>query len=202
VNVVKATYGLVVAETGAFLLSLPYLDSSISYLGFSTSGLLHGEVWTLLTSLFIHVDLFHLAFNMFFLLIFGAALEPGIGARKTMGIFFIAGVASLPLGAPFYPPDARIVGASVAVSGLVGAAMVITPNKRSILLLSAPLGLAAVVYLIFNAFMLLSDQSGGVAYPSHIIGFVIGVALGFTWRRSRPSGGGDQADRKSTRGPA
>jgi membrane associated rhomboid family serine protease len=180
---VKATHLLIVAEIAAFAILLSYSSAAFSYLGFSTWGLLQGQVWTLVTSMFVHVDLFHLAFNLLFLYVFGIALEDRIGAEKTMAIFFAAGVLSLLLGIPFYSPDTRIVGASIAVSALVGAGVVLTPDRRSSLLLFAPLGLVAVIYLIFNAFMITIDQTGGVAYQSHVIGFFIGVIFGLAGRR-------------------
>jgi membrane associated rhomboid family serine protease len=180
----RATYCLILAEIAAFSFFFFYPYVAFSNLGFSTSGfLLHGQFWTPVTSMFVHVDLFHLAINMFFLYIFGIALEDKIGPKKTLAIFFIAGVLSLLLGTPFYSPDTHIVGASIAVSALVGAVVVIAPNRRSPLLLFAPLGLVAMIYLIFNAFMLLFDQTGGVAYQSHLIGFFMGVFFGLAWRK-------------------
>jgi rhomboid family protein len=156
----------------------------IGLFGFSYSGLLHGMLWTLLTSLFVHVDIFHLAINMFFLYVFGSALEDRIGARKTLSIFFIGGTSSLVVGIPLYAPGDHIVGSSIAVSALVGAAIVLDPDKKSMLLLYVPLGLVAVIYVIFNVFMFLYDQSGGVAWGSHIIGFSFGVLFGIGWRKS------------------
>lgn len=185
----RAIFFLILAEIAAFFLLLPYSDAAFSYLGFSTSGLLHGQFWTPLTSIFVHVDLFHLAFNLLFLYVFGIALEDKIGPKRTLAIFFIAGVVTLIVGIPFYSPDTHIVGASIAVSALVGAAVVLTPNKSSPLLLFAPIGLVATIYLIFNGFMLVVDQSGGVAYQSHVIGFFVGAIFGFAWRKKRPESG-------------
>ena len=139
--------------------------------------------------MFVHVDLFHLAFNLFFLYVFGIALEDKIGPRKTVATFFIAGVLSLLVGIPFYSADTRIVGASIAVSALIGAVIVLNPDsKSSPLFLYLPLGLVALIYVIFNAFMLIYDQSGGVAWPSHIIGFCFGVLLGVLWKQEKVPG--------------
>jgi membrane associated rhomboid family serine protease len=179
----RATYGLILTEIVAYVTLLSYPNMEISYLGFSTSGFLAGQFWTLVTSMFVHVDLFHLAFNLFFLYVFGIALEEKIGPKKTIAIFFVAGVLSLLIGIPFYSPDTRIVGASIAVSALVGAVVVLSPNSHSPLLLFAPLGLVAIIYLIFNAFMLFYDQTSGIAYQSHIIGLLIGVVSGLVWRK-------------------
>jgi rhomboid family protein len=179
----RATYFLIFAEVAAYFLLSPYLSAAFSVLGFSTSGLLQGEFWTPVTSIFVHVDIFHLATNMLFVFIFGIALEDRFGSVRTMTIFFTAGVLSLLAGTSFYSPDTHIVGASIAVSALVGASVILTPNKKSPLLLFAPLGLVAVIYLIFNAFMLTIDQTGSVAYQSHVIGFFVGVAFGLAWRK-------------------
>jgi membrane associated rhomboid family serine protease len=52
-------------------------------LAFSTSNLLSGRIWTLVTALFLHVDIVHLAGNMIFLFAFGNVLEKEMGAGKT-----------------------------------------------------------------------------------------------------------------------
>ena len=182
---IRATYLLILAEVAAYFLLSLYPDAAFSYFGFSTSGFFQGQLWTPVTSVFVHIDLFHLGTNLLFLYVFGVALEERIGAWRTMAIFFTTSLVSLLAGAPFYSPDTHIVGASIAVSGLVGAAVVLTPNRRSPLTLFAPLGLVATIYLIFNAFMLAYDQSGGIAYQSHVIGFFVGLALGYDWRKRR-----------------
>jgi membrane associated rhomboid family serine protease len=181
----RATYLLIIAEVAAYSILFSYSDVSIGYLGFSTSGFVQGQFWTPLTSIFVHIDVFHLAFNMFFLYVFGIPMEDMVGPKKTAATFFVAGVLSLFVGVPFYPADARIVGSSIAVSAIVGAVVVLAPNRKSLLLLSAPLGLVATIYLIFNAFMIVFDQTGGIAYQSHIIGFFIGVIVGLASRKGR-----------------
>src|SRR4029077_1135631 len=172
-GMIRSTYFLILAEIAAYFLLSPYPNLAFSYLGFSASGFLQGQLWTLVTSVFVHVDLFHLGTNMLFLYIFGIALEESIGASRTIAIFFAAGAVSLIAGVPFYSPETHIVGASIAVSALVGAAVVVAPSRSSPLTLFAPLGLVATIYLIFNAFMIAFDQSGGVAYQSHVIGFFV-----------------------------
>jgi membrane associated rhomboid family serine protease len=184
-SVMRATYFLILAEIAAYFLVSFNPPAAFSYLGFSTSGFLQGQFWMPVTSMFVHVDLFHLGTNLLFLYIFGIALEERIGALRTMVIFFTAGILSLFAGVPFYSPDTHIVGSSIAVSALVGAAVVLAPSRSSPLTLFAPLGLVATIYLIFNTFMLTVDQTGGVAYQSHVIGFSIGLILGFAWRKRR-----------------
>ena len=174
----------------AFVVSTVFFPASYtSSLGFSADGFLQGgKFWTLLTYMFTHLNLFELAVNMLFLYVFGNALEVKVGAVKTFSAFLVGGVAGLVVGLPFYSPNTTILGSSIAVSALLGAVIVLNPNaKPSPLFLYLPLGLLAVIYVIFNVFMLIYDQSGGVAWPSHIIGFAVGVVLGLKWRQMRPT---------------
>ena len=182
----KVTYVLILLMVLAFIpLTLAALPSP-EYFGFSAAGFFQGRFWTPLTSIFIHVDAFHLATNMLFLYVFGNALENRVGGKKTISVFLAGGIVGLIAGIPFYSPFVIIVGSSIAVSALLGAVIVLNPSdKSSPLFLLLPLGLVAVIYVIFNAFMLLYDQSGGVAWPSHIIGFCVGVFFGVLWRGNK-----------------
>jgi rhomboid protease GluP len=103
-STMRVTYILIIAEIAAYSVLYSYSDTAFSYLGFSASGFLGGEFWTPVSSIFIHVDLFHLATNMLFLCIFGIALEDKMGPEKAIVIFFGAGVTSLLAGTPFYSP--------------------------------------------------------------------------------------------------
>lgn len=187
----RATAALFLLLVLAYVVAILLFPASyISNLGFSSVSLLQGgRLWTAVTYVFAHADAFHLAFNLLFLYVFGNALESKVGATRLVSAFFAGGIAGVLLSIPFYPSDTTIIGASIAVSALVGAVIVLNPNaKSSPLFLYLPLGLLAVIYVIFNVFMLSYDQSGGVAWPSHIIGFAIGVVLGLEWRAKKPLG--------------
>jgi membrane associated rhomboid family serine protease len=168
-----------------FILDLA-IGLDANQLGFSTMGLLRSQVWILITAPFIHVGVMHLAGNILFLYIFGNTLEEEIGSTKTIGLFFFGGAAALLIGIPFNPPNTHIVGSSIAVSTLLGAVILIKPNKYSPVFF-APLGLVAVIYIIYNGFMIYYGQAGPIAYVSHVIGFLIGIPLGLAWRRKRVS---------------
>jgi len=67
-------------------------DVILQYLAFSGDNLLLGRAWTLVTSLFLHADILHLAGNMLFLYVFGNTMEEDLGATKTLGTFFFGGI--------------------------------------------------------------------------------------------------------------
>jgi len=194
----RATNALILCIVLAFIASTILFPASyINYLGFSVDSFLQGgKLWTPLTYMFSHLNLFELVVNILFLYVFGNALEVKVGAKKTISAFLVGGVAGLVFTLPFYSPNTTILGSSIAVSSLLGAVIVLNPDaKPSPLFLYLPLGLLAVIYVIFNVFMLIYDQSGGVAWPSHIIGFAVGVVLGLLWRQMKPP----TAQQKSTR---
>ncbi len=157
-------------------------DTLVDYLAFSGVNFLNGRVWTLVTSLFIHADILHLAGNMLFLYIFGNTLEEEMGAAKTLGVFFVGGMVTFPLSLLFYDWTTPLIGASAAIFTLSAVVMLIKPLKLSILVL--PQGLIAILYFGYNALAIYSGAEGNVAYIAHIIGFSIGIPFGLAWSKN------------------
>ena len=155
----------------------------IEYLSFSGDNLLNGRVWTLITSLFLHGDIMHLAGNMLFLYIFGNTIEEEMGATKTLGAFFIGGIVTFPLSLLFYDLSTPLIGASAAIFTLAAIVILIKPLKLSIFLF-LPQGLVATLYLVYNALAVYAGTEGNVAYVAHIIGFAIGVPFGLAWSKN------------------
>lgn len=153
------------------------------YLAFSGVNLLTGRVWTLVTSLFLHGDIMHLAGNMLFLYILGNTMEEELGASKTIGAFFIGGIVTFPLSLLFYDVKTPLIGASAAIFTLSAIVMLIKPLKLSIFLFM-PQGLIAILYFVYNALAVYSSIEGNVAYVAHIIGFVIGIPFGLLWSKN------------------
>ena len=158
-------------------------ESSAQYLAFSTSNLLSGRIWTLVTELFLHVDIVHLAGNMIFLFAFGNVLEKEMGAGKTYLSFFVGGVLALIFGVFFYNPNALLVGASAAIFTLTAVVLLVKPLKFSFIFFM-PLGLVALIYIIYNVVAIQTGAEGNVAYISHVIGFAVGIPLGAMWSKN------------------
>ena len=163
-----------------FWLSNP--DVPLEYLAFSGNNLLNGRVWTLVTSLFLHADILHLAGNMLFLYIFGNTLEEEFGTTKTLGVFFIGGILSFLLSLLFYEWSTPLIGASAAIFTLSAIVMLTKPLKLSIIIL--PQGLIAILYFVYNALAIYAGAEGNVAYITHIIGFAIGIPFGLAWSKN------------------
>jgi membrane associated rhomboid family serine protease len=157
-------------------------DVVLQYLAFSGENLLLGRAWTLVTSLFLHADILHLAGNMLFLYVFGNTMEEDLGATKTLGTFFFGGIISFLLSLLFYNPTTPLIGASAAIFTLSAIVMLIKPLKFSILLL--PQGLLALLYFVYNAVAVYSGAGGNVAYIAHLIGFAVGIPFGLAWSKN------------------
>jgi membrane associated rhomboid family serine protease len=158
-------------------------DVVLEYLAFSGDNLLKGRVWTLITSLFLHADLLHLVGNMLFLYVFGNTIEEDLGAGKTLGAFFVGGVASFLLSLLFYDASTPLIGASAAIFTLSAIVMLIKPLKFSILFFM-PQGLVAILYFVYNMVAVYYGAEGNVAYIAHIIGFAIGIPFGLAWSKN------------------
>ena len=148
---------------------------------------------TLLTSMFMHGGWLHLGGNMLFLWIFGDNVEHTIGAPLYLLFYLAAGVVGS-LAQVWVDPTSVIptLGASGAISGVLGAYVVLFPSNRVLVFLFRVLvyvpaivaiGLwAALQFFLGFAAIAETQQTGGVAYMAHVGGFVTGVAVGLLAR--------------------
>jgi membrane associated rhomboid family serine protease len=162
---------------------------------------------TLLTSMFMHGGLLHLAGNMLFLWIFGDNVEDDVGHVRYVFFYLICGVlaslahvgATYAFGGNPYIPS---LGASGAISGVLGGYILLHPHRRVTVFLfriltQLPAWVAIGLWFAFQLLSGLTDLggAGGVAYGAHIGGFLAGLALvkvftlgreTTTWNRRSP----------------
>ena len=154
--------------------------------------IIHGrKLYTLFTSMFLHAGFFHLFGNMLYLYIFGDNIEDAFGHMSYLVFYVVCGLAAsfayiISITNPrlYMIP---VVGASGAISGVLGAYIVLYPKAR-ILTLVFPLivPIPAIIFLGFWFLMqwflgmfdiLAFENAGGVAYWAHIGGFIAGLIL-------------------------
>ncbi len=149
---------------------------------------------TLLTSMFMHGGWLHIAGNLLFLWIFGDNVEHRIGHIPYLAFYLVAGVIGS-MAQILIDPGSIIptLGASGAISGILGAYLVMFPTNRvTVLFLRFPMRVPAMVaiglWAVFQfvngigAFAVTEETAGGVAYMAHIGGFVAGLVAGFVFR--------------------
>jgi membrane associated rhomboid family serine protease len=146
---------------------------------------------TLLSSMFLHGSWMHLIGNMWFLWLFGNNVEDSMSRPRFLAFYLLCGLAAA-LAQVWADPSSVVpmVGASGAISGVMGAYLVLFPRVRVFTLV--PLGffmysmaLPAWGMLIYWAVLQIfggltsigSEQTGGVAFWAHLGGFVAGVVL-------------------------
>lgn len=153
------------------------------YFAFSWNNLVKGRFWTVVTALFLHADIAHLAGNMLFLYVFGNTLENELKSAKTLSAFFAGGIIAFILSTFFYSPSDYMIGASAAIFTLTAIVMLVKPLKFSFAFMM-PQGLVAILYFAYNILMVYFGEESNVAYISHVIGFVIGLAFGAVWSKN------------------
>lgn len=141
-------------------------------------------VLTLVTTQFLHADFGHLIGNMIFLYIFGDNVEDATGHVRFVAFFLLCGILAA-LAHGISVPDSRtpLVGASGAISGILGAYLLLRPRSRILVLLSIvpmrlPAWLLVIGWFALQLLFGLAPTDGDrVAYWAHIGGFVAGIAL-------------------------
>jgi len=127
----------------------------------------NGDWWRLITSAFLHANLIHIGFNMYFLWFVGSAVEQALGRGRFLLVYFISGLAGS-AGALLVDPTQVTVGASGAIFGLMGAALVLERQRNYVL------GGQAFALIAIN--LILSFAIANISYGGHI-GGLIGGAL-------------------------
>lgn len=150
---------------------------------------------TLVSSMFLHGGWMHLLGNMLYLWIFADNVEDAMGHGRFVAFYVLSGLAAAFAQAALDPgSQVPMVGASGAISGVLGAYLVLHPRAHVLVLI--PLGIltqlvrlpALIVLALWFGLQLLQQAAapaggGGVAFMAHIGGFVAGMALVPLFRR-------------------
>jgi membrane associated rhomboid family serine protease len=176
------------------------MDAAISVFGFTPASLGAGYVpvagqgrvpaaVTILTSMFLHAGILHIAGNMLYLWIFGNNVEDAMGHLRFLLFYLLCGIAAaLTLAAIDPASHVPLVGASGAISGALAAYVLLFPRARVTVIV--PLGIIFYPFTItavwvvgfwfllqlFSAAATNPDQPG-VAWWAHVGGFVAGIVL-------------------------
>lgn len=156
------------------------------------------DLFTLLTSMFLHGGWMHLIGNMLFLWVFADNVEAIIGTFNFILFYILGGIAATLIHALFNPiSDIPVVGASGAISAVMGAYLILFPASRIRVFILFLFSSAHVPALLFLGFWILqqmvagfgslglgTEEQGGVAWWAHIGGFIFGVIAGFIARKN------------------
>ena len=167
-------------------------DYWVSLGGFVPSLIENPSQWyRILTSMFLHADLFHIFFNMYFLYVFGRAVETALGSLRFLILYFVSGIMASVFHTAFSfigGPAAYItpaIGASGAISGVLGAYLILYPGTYLIagfgFVFPIFFRVKASYYLIFwfatQLFYGFTKTGGSTAVFAHAGGFVAGIVF-------------------------
>jgi membrane associated rhomboid family serine protease len=153
---------------------------------------------TLITSMFLHGSWSHVLGNMWYLWIIGDNVEDRVGHGRFIVFYLLCGIAAA-LGQVAVDPSSTLptIGASGAIAGVMGAYFVLYPRSRVLTLIpwiflqivELPATVLLGFWFVMQLFsagtiaMTTSSRGGGVAFAAHVVGFIVGMAGVFVFRK-------------------
>ena len=165
---------------------------------FGTDGGLVPAWTTLFTSMFMHGSIMHLGGNMLYLWIFGNNIEDVMGHGRFLVFYLICGLAATMAQAlPDMSSTIPMIGASGAISGVLGAYLLLFPKAQVqvvipigfFMMRKIPAGWLLGIWIAFQVMSGMSSEAagGGVAWWAHVGGFVAGMMLVHLFRQRNPT---------------
>ncbi len=157
----------------------------VSDLVFFPTDLTGSRFYTSITAAFLHTAPMHILMNLIFLFLLGFPLEIKAGSRKVVIVYLISAVgASILYAVLSYPKNIPALGASGAISGLMGALVALYPRDEipmflgPIFLTRTPVYLAALIFLVTESAYAFVSPGDNIAHTAHIGGLIAGMAVG------------------------
>jgi len=193
------TYALIALNVLFFFIELSAGDAFIQTWAFVPSRFLAnpgGDFLTIFTSMFMHGGWLHIGGNMLYLWIFGDNVEDRFGHLRYLVFYLLCGMAATFAQMAFnLGSGIPNLGASGAIAGVLGAYLLLFPQRRVTVMLGSGVTQMPALVVIGLWFVLQlfsgigsiagSADTGGIAYMAHIGGFIAGVVLAFILRGNR-----------------
>ena len=175
-------------DYGDFMLHYGFTPSSLMSPQFEANSIPSvPAVVSIFTAMFLHGGLLHLAGNMLYLWIFGHTIDDAMGHARFLVFYLLSGVAAAMTMAFMDPSSVQpMVGASGAISGVLGAYMLLYPRAKvtvlvPLLIVLYPFRVNAVwvvgVWFAMQLLALTGPDTSGIAWWAHVGGFAAGIAL-------------------------
>jgi rhomboid protease GluP len=135
-----------------------------------------GQYWQLVTSIFVHVDIVHIALNMLFLLIFGSRAEELFTTEEYLSVYMLSGLSGSILTLFLMSPNTISAGASGAIFGMYGAGLIYMRKT---------FGQSIAGALLYAFLLLMLSTGAGVNIVAHFGGLAAGLIMGYALAKSR-----------------
>ena len=173
-----------------YVIGLYYVEQDMFYdmrSAFAFMPARFGNMWympSIITSMFMHADPFHLIGNILVLYLIGLPLEERIGTKNWGIIYFVTGICATMMFYVFHADSITyLLGASGAIYGLGGALLVLYPKDRIPMLIGpifstrAPVWLAVGIMFVVETFLVSMAVDDGTAHIAHVAGMVCGIII-------------------------
>jgi membrane associated rhomboid family serine protease len=182
---------LILINVAMFLLTAPWAGNAVEIwdrLALYPVAIMHGDwLWGLVTHMFLHAGILHIAGNMLFLWVFGDNMEDQLGHSGFLLFYLACGLAAA-AGQIMADPESSIpmIGASGAIAGVMGGYLLLFPRARvdviAIIIIfirrfTIPAWVLLAVWFGLQLVSGLTLVDDGVAYAAHAAGFVAGIVL-------------------------
>lgn len=186
---------IILVSVLVFLLQLFVVQDPQAFL--SRFGFNVSQIWSigLISSTFLHGGIFHILGNMYFLWIFGDNIEDHMGRIRFLVFYIASGIAACFLHASFYNgPNIPLIGASGAISGVMGAYCVLYPQARlQVLVFCRIIWIPASIYLtswflfqiLYSIITLSSNAYYRIAWVAHVGGFIFGMLTAYIMKKKK-----------------
>jgi uncharacterized protein len=173
---------IIILDILIFLIVQVNQNRALTILGLAPAVFMQ-KPWTILTSMFLHLDFWHIFSNMLVLYFFGRIIYKIVGGWRFLTIYFIGGLAGNLLYLLIGPDNSIAFGASGAVYAIAGTLVVLMPNMRVALwgLVPVPLWIFVIVFL--GILSLPPFAAANLAWQAHLGGLVVGLIAGFIYKR-------------------
>jgi membrane associated rhomboid family serine protease len=153
-------------------------------------GVATGQSWRLLTAMFLHAGILHIAFNAYALYLFGNVVEVELGRVRLVILYLVTGLCASATSYAFGAATVPSVGASGAIFGLFGVFFAYSWRRRDLALYAARVR-TALMLIVLN--LVISFSIPGIDWRAHVGGLVSGVVAG-----AAADGFGDRSSRTAT----
>lgn len=177
-----------------FLFLLNYAgEESVNWIALQPANILAGRnIWTFLTSMFMHANITHLLVNMISLMFIGSFVERLIGKKRFLWLYFVGGLFAglfFVLIAYFTGGDLSVyaVGASGAIFCLGGLLAVLTPRLPVLVFFIIPMPMWLAMIALMGILWILSITAGlPIGNTAHLGGLLVGLSYGFYLKYKYP----------------
>lgn len=136
----------------------------------------HGEIWRMVTPIFIHIGLLHIFFNSYAIWIVGPTVEKLYGGARFTIIYIVTGIAGV-FGSYWYHPDAVSAGASGAIFGLFGALLMVGFKYRGSFPPMFQKAVGKGVFPVIAINLVIGYMIPGIDNSAHVSGLIVGALL-------------------------